>query len=54
MIEYFKDNLFMCVFKQYWFGLVIIEEYLIENGISKVVEALMTHLHAHVTNLPFI
>jgi len=28
MIEYFKDNLFMCVFKHYLFGLVIIEKYL--------------------------
>jgi len=26
MIEYFKDHLLMCVFKHYWFGIVIMEE----------------------------
>jgi len=28
MIEYFKDNLFVCVSKYYGFGLVTMEEYL--------------------------
>jgi len=29
MIEYFKDHLFMCVSKHFWFGLVTMEEYLL-------------------------
>jgi len=29
MIKYFKDHLFMCVSKHYWFGLVTMKEYLL-------------------------